>query len=339
MLRKVLAIAVFVSLSLGAMAAPLKISLPPDMGAVPVALGVAWGLFQEEGVEVELVPLPGQRDRMVAFQAGQVDAVVTDLTSALMLASQLPDEVAIVSTAYYPLSQDSLHLALITQDYSGIDELSDFVTGVGDKIVRIAVPRQSDLEFALDNLFSQQGLTPPEDAYIGQDDLLINATWVLFGMVSAGVLPQPYVDYLLHYDFEGKPKLLVLSDFSGVPVPPSVIVFHRSFLTARLDEVNAFFRAVTRAVDRINTAGREELLATGWDTAVELFFPGLDPDSLEPEARARVERAIDEIYIPDFPPPGPIPQEIFDLLREWARAKGYLNGEVDYDRVTAAWKG
>ena len=304
-----------------------------------MALGVSWGMFREEGVEVELVPLPGQRDRLVAFQAGQVDAVVTDLTSALMLASQMPDEAALVSTAYYPVDEGIPHLAFITQGYSGINTLADFVTGTGNKVTRIAVPRQSDLEFCLDELFEHQGLTLPDDLYIGQDDLLVNATWILFGMVSAGVLPQPYVDYLLHYEFEGKPELVMLSDFAGIPIPPSVIVFHRSFLAARLGEVEAFFRAVGRAVERINTAGRENLLETGWDAAVELFFPGLDPDSLAPDDRARVQAAIDGIHIPHFPSPDPIPEGIFDLVREWAQGKGYLNGEVDYQRVTAAWKG
>jgi len=337
MLKKVLVIAVFLPLALGSVATPLRISLPPLMGAVPVALGVSWGLFQQEGVEVELVPLPGQRDRMVAFQARQVDALVTDLASALMLASQMPDEVAIVSTAYFPVSQEVPHLALITQAYSGVKELSDFVAEGGDRF-RIAVPRQSDLEFCLEKLFESHGLLLPADRFIGQDDLLINATWVVFGMVTAGVLPQPYVDYLLHYEFEGKPELVVLSDFAGIPIPPSVIVFQRVFLSARLDELNAFFRAVNRAVERLNSSPREELLATGWDTAVELFFPGLDPETLEPEGRARVEQAINEIYIPIFPRPGPVPQDLFELVREWADAKGYLVGEVEYRQVTTAWQ-
>lgn len=339
MFGKLVCIAILGAFTFGLSAGTLRVSLPPLMGAVPVALGVTWGVFQEEGVEVQLVPLPAQRDRMVAFQAGQVDAMVSDLTSALILASQMPDEVAIVSTAYYPVSQEAPHLALITQAYSGIDELADFATAGGGRAIKIAVPRQSDLEFALDELFASMGLEPPSEVYIGQDDLLINATWVLFGMVSAGVLPQPYVDYLLHYEYEGKPELVVLSDFSGVPVPPSVVVFHRSLLAARLADVDAFFQGFSRAVDRINGSEREELLSTGWEAAVELFFPGLAPESLEPEARARVEEAIAQIHIPRLPDPGPVPQGIFELVRDWAQAKGYLTGQVDYQRVTAFWKG
>jgi hypothetical protein len=57
----------------------------------------------------------------------------------------------------------------------------------------------------LDQLFQSQGFSLPSELYVGQDNLLVNATWTLFGMTAAAVLPQPYVDYLLHYEFEGKP--------------------------------------------------------------------------------------------------------------------------------------
>jgi len=329
-------IAFFLSLALSVVASPLKISLPPLMGAVPVALGVAWDMFGEEGVDVELVPLASQRDRLVAFQAGQIDAMVTGLSSALMLAAQMPDEVAIVSTAYYPIEEGVPHFALITQGYSGLEDLADLTTPDSGRTLRIAVPRQSDLEFVLDTLFRSQGLEPPVDAYIGQDDLLVNATWVLFGMVTAGVLPQPYVDYLLHYEYEGKPDLVVLSDFAGIPIPPSVIVFHRALLSARLEDVEAFYRGFSRAVKRLNSSPREELLDTGWDVAVELFFPGLAPENLEPEARARVKEALGAIHIPLFPEPSPVPRDIFAAVTAWAQSKGYFAGEVNYDRIMAS---
>jgi len=336
MLKKVLVIAVFLSLALGTIATPLRISLPPLMGAVPVALGVSWGLFQEEGVEVELVPLARRRDRMAAFQAGQLDGLVTDLTSALMLAAMLPGEVVFLSTAYYPVEQTRPHLALITQVYSGIEDLSQLSARAAESRLKLALPRQSDLEFALDTLLLSQGLIPPTQAYIGQDSLLVNASWVLMGMVEGGVFPQPYVDYLLHYDYEGKPELVVLSWFPGVPYPPTVIVFRRSVLEERAVEVAEFRQALELSVQRINSAGRQELIDIGWQLAVELFFPGLLGQELEPEFQARLEAAITAVAIPTFPLPGPVPQDIFQQVLSWAEGKGYLVREVSYQEVMAS---
>lgn len=314
----------------------MRISLPPLLGAVPVALADSWGVFSELGVEVTLVPLASQRDRMAAFQARQLDGLVTDLTSALMLAAMLPGEVVFLSTAYYPVDQTRPHLALITQAYSGIEDLSQLSAQAAESHLKLALPRQSDLEFALDYLLLSHGLTPPTRAYIGQDNLLFNATWVLMGMMEAGVFPQPYVDYLLHYHYEGKPELVVLSWFPQVPSPPSVIVFHRPVVEGRAAEVAGFLQALELTVQRINSAERGELLDIGWDLAVELFFPGLLGQELEPEFQARLEEAIAAVGIPTFPPPGPVSQEIFQQVLSWAAGKGYLVGEVSYQEVMAS---
>jgi len=65
MLKRMVAIASLLLVALSGATAPLRVSLPPLMGAVPVALGAAWGMFAEEGVEVQLLPLASQRDRLV----------------------------------------------------------------------------------------------------------------------------------------------------------------------------------------------------------------------------------------------------------------------------------
>ncbi len=334
--KKLFTLAITLLLGIGALAGGLRISLPPGMGAVPVALASYWGLFEEEGVDVALVPLPAQRDRLVALQAGQVDALVTDLTSALMLAAQMGDGAAIVSTVYFPTPDEPHPLALIV-DTARVSSLADLATGTNSHL-RIAVPRQSDLEFSLDSLFEANGLTPPVRSYIGQDNLLVNATWVLFGMVKAGVFPQPYIDYVLNYDYDGKPPLGILSDFSGITIPPSVLIFQRRFLEEHREETDAFLRALARAIDRFNGADADELREIGWQLAVKLFFPGLDQENMKPEDRARVEQAITAVHIPRIPPLGAIPEPTFEEVASWALAQGYIAAPLDYDEVVANWK-
>ncbi|MGC9530235.1 MAG: ABC transporter substrate-binding protein [Candidatus Bipolaricaulaceae bacterium] len=343
-MRKTLWLVLFLALaSPAASPAPLRVSLPPLLGSVPIALGNTWRAFAEQGVEVELVPLASQRDRLVAFQAGQIDAMVADLTSALMLAAQIPEQLVITSTAYYP-EPDSVpgmthsHLALISQQYAGVDSLAALVDQASKRsALRIAVPRQSDLEFALDQLFLSQGLPPPVHAYAGQDNLLQNATWVMFGMAAAGVFPEPYTDYMLNYDFEGKPQLTILSDFSGVPYPPSVIVFQRETLTVHGEQVAAFYRALTAVIDQLNATARQELIQVGWTMAAELFFPGLSPENMPAGSKAQVEAALAKVVIPHFPHPAPIPEEVFAAVTAWAKEKKYLAATVEYEQVVDFW--
>jgi hypothetical protein len=103
----------FLAVSVGVFASPIRVSLPPLLGALPVAVAQKLDLFREQGLEVQLVPLPSQRDRILAFQAGQIEAMVTDLTSALLLVASQPKQAAIAAALYLP-PQDGTHLALIT---------------------------------------------------------------------------------------------------------------------------------------------------------------------------------------------------------------------------------
>lgn len=326
--------ALFAIVTLSAWASPIRVSLPPLLGALPVALADQLGLFSEEGLPVQLVPLPGQRDRILAFQAGQIEALVTDLTSALLLVAAQPQEAAIAAALFLP-PDDGSHLALLTPaNYSRLHSFEDFLRQASKGRLQIAVPRQSDLEYALDQLLARHGARLPPEWLIGQDNLLLNATWLLFGMVSVGVLPQPYVDYLLHYEFEGKPELLVLADFAGIPLPPDVLVVRRSLGE---ETVAKFLGAVGKAAARIRTMSREELVSVAMPLAIALFFPGVNLEAAAPEDRARVEAAVGALRIPHFGDPAPLNPEIFSLVVDWARQKGYLPQPLAF--AEAVWPG
>ncbi len=315
--------------------APLRVSLPPLTGAVPVVMGAAWGLFEEEGITVELVPLPSQRDRILAFQAGQIDAMVTDLTGALILMGAGGNDAVIAGTLYTP-DPTRPHVFVITPPaYSRISSWGDLLAKVqrGER-VQLAVPRQSDLEFVLDELFRKEGVTFRAEGYIGQDNLISNASWVLFGMVTAGALPQPYVDYILNFDFPGKPQLVVIAEVGAEDVPPEVLVIRRAITQREPAKVAAFFRALRRAVDRLNASTREELVALALPQAVNLFFPGANPEEATPEDRARIEAAIAAISIPVFPQPGPVDPQMYERVVSWAARKGYIRSPIPYAIAT-----
>lgn len=314
------------------LAAPLRVSLPPVLGSVPIVMAHTWGYFAEEGVAVELVPLPSQRDRMLAFQAGQVDVVVSDLTGALLLVASSPRETAIVATAYAP-EPDTNHLAVLTpKTFSKVGTWDELLAALrrGQRL-QIALPRQSDLEFVLDSAFQTERIALPADLYIGQDNLLTNATWVLMGMVAVGVLPQPYVDYILSYDYPGKPELVVLRWISGRDFPPEMIVVRRPLLEKAPHAIAAFLRGIRRAVERLNGADREEVVEAALPVAVELFFPGAGPEAAAPEDRARIEAAIAAIAIPAFPQPGRLDPEVYGRVMTWAVEKKYLRSSLPYE--------
>ncbi len=322
-----------------ALAAPLRVSVPPLFGSVPVILasGEGWGLFSEEGLEVALEPLPSQTARLQAFRARQVDILVSDLTLALMIVSQRDADAVIAGSTYSPsnLGQNVAPPALLItpQRYSRISSLEELAREPPTRRLNIGVPRQSDLEFMLDQLFLTAGHTPPEQTYVGRDNLLDNANYLSIGRFHAGVFPQPYGQYLMAIDVPGDPEFVVLSEFSNVFVPPTVLVIRRSLLEQRHAEVVAFFCSLERAVERVNSLSREDLLELGWQLVTQLFMPGHEPHTMAPEDRERVERAIETLFIPDFPVPAPVDRESFEVVLSWARRKGYVRFPPEFDET------
>ncbi|HEU68351.1 MAG TPA: hypothetical protein ENN53_03935 [Candidatus Acetothermia bacterium] len=333
-MRTPIALAVVAACSLVSLAGPLKISLPPALGAVPIAMGEVWGLFDEEGVEIEMIPLPSQRDRVLAFQAGQVDVMVSDLTAALLLVASAPREAAILAVAYAPQAGVD-HLAILTPTtFSRIGTWGDLLARIRNgQRLQIALPRQSDLEFVMDSVFQEEGVVVPSDLYIGQDNLLTNASWVLGGMVAVGVLPQPYVDYIVTYGYPGKPELVALRWVPGERLPPEVIVVRRSLGERDPEALAAFLRGLRRTVERLNEAARDEIVTDALPVAVDLFFPGAGPETADPEVRAQIEAGIAAIAIPVFPAPGPLDREIYDRVMMWAVGKKYLRAPLPYDEA------
>ncbi len=320
-----------------ALATPLRVSVPPLFGSVPVILASrdGWGLFAEEGLDVTLIPLSSQSDRMQAFQARQVDVLITDLTQALMILSQRDADAVIAGTTYSTeaLEEDSPRpVSLVTpQRFANISTLEELA--LQNRRLRISVPGQSDLEFMLDQLFMSCELTPPRRAYALEDDLLKNAQLLGVGAYQAGVFPQPYADYLMAIDLDSNPDFTVLSNFAGITVPPTVVLFRRSILEHRTAEVAAFFRALERAVVEVNQLPREELQDLGWQLATQLFLPGQEPEALSPEDRQIIEQAIEALFIPDFPKPAPLEKGVFYEVLSWAEGRGYVRSRLDFDEV------
>ncbi len=336
--------AVFLALlmSVTAVASTLRVSVPPLFGSVPVILASedGWGLFAEEGLDVTLVPLPSQSARLQAFRARQLDVMIADLTLALMLVSERGADAVIAGATYsaHGLAEDAYPpVVLITpQRFSRIFSLEQLAREASARRVNIGVARQSDLEFMLDQLLHAEGLALPEGTYVGRDDLLENADYLAWGRVHAAALPQPYAEYLLSIDLPHDPQFLVLSEFNGITVPPTVVVMRRSIVEERPAEVAAFFRSLDRAVERVNSLPREELLELGWQLVTQLFLPGQEPHTMSPEDRERVEEALETLFIPDFPMPDSLGEGPFHEVLSWARRRGYVRSPVEFDEVVVS---
>lgn len=330
-MRKISLVLVFLSLiSMGTLTEGLRISLSPVLGSTPVLFAKGWGLFSAQGLQVELVPLASQRDRLFAFQAGQVDAMIADVASVVLAAAR--GEPLVVATAYVPEDPQTQFRILVQRKYSGITSMEDLVAALGQRnFFRIGLPLQSDIEFATDMALKAHGIEPNPRFYFGHDNLFVLASMVVYGMVAAAVLPEPYASFSLRFAAAEGLDLTALQDFDGIPPLPHLIVFRRSYAEEHPDEVRKFLAAFRKAAERMNRESKEGLVSLGAPEVLRLFYPGQNPAKVL--VHPSVVAAIEAITVPHFSPPGPLGKAIYEAVQKWALRKGYVRLAHPYEEV------
>jgi len=306
----------------------VNLSLPPVMGSIPLAFARGWNLFEEEGLNVELIGLSDNQARILALMAGNIDGMICDVTTAILLVTSGTD-IVITSTAYQPEQTGSL--TLLCPSYFNIGSLDELLswTESGSSIKSIAITEMSDIEYAIDTLLKNHGYAiDPDKDYSYWYDMLQIATFLSLGAVCAAVLPEPYTTYISNYpQINPNSTYLHLSDFNDMDILPSVLVFRREVIERSPELIDLFYDIYRQAIDMINDLSRDELIEMGTDEALSLFFPGLTDESVP-------EGIMDSFVIPHFPQPQMLAQEQFEAVVAWVNDKCYTWKQPSYEEMT-----
>lgn len=297
-------------------ATPLRISLPPVLEALPIAFAEAWGMFDEAGINVDVVGITDSQDRSTALFAGSLDAVMSDVTSAVLDYSVSRSVVVVCASGSTP-QPGTLRLALLSHVGFGPSDVGGLIEGDA----RIGVTYRTDDEYLLDRFFAANGRPRAwMTRYSCFSDMLQVAMWFGAKTLSVAILPEPYYSYISTLvPVNGVPaNLAVLSDFSEFTAPPRVVVFRQDYVTRHRSDVETFLRVYDAAVERMNATSREEIIDVGLDVVLALFFQTANKALIQ-------QQTLDAMSIPVFDRPAALSQDTFDSLTEWMGDKGYLN--------------
>jgi ABC-type nitrate/sulfonate/bicarbonate transport system substrate-binding protein len=306
-------------------APPLRISLPPVLASLPIAFAEEWGLFDEHGVDVQIIGMTDSLVRSAALATGALDSVVEDITQFIVDVNGGGGGLVVTSAAYVDSQTESLQVALVSPGSFRLETVDDLV----ESKQRVGTIMRSDHEYLLDQLFDVRlngDQTWPRYSYL--TDILALAT--LFGaqMMPAVVLPEPYISYLTAYTPpEGFAiEVVTLCDFSEFETLPNLLVFREDYVEAHPDAVEAFYAAYVDAIERLNETTKDEVIAEGLDVVLPLFFRGANPDLIGQDV-------LDALSIPSFDLPVELPREQYESVLAWAHEKGYALVRPEYDVV------
>lgn len=278
----------------------LRIGVLPVIDTLPLYVADDLGLFEEQGLDVELVEFNSALERDTAFTVGSIDGYFGDLINTLIIKKTL--DVKVVTVDYHTVS-DHRMFAILASPNSGISELSQ-INGSA-----IATSVASISEYFLDEMLAVGGVV--EGAQKTEIPAIpIRYSSLLADQVQLAVLPEPFVTRAIS---EGA---MLLTDDRSINTTATVIALRGDIVTNDPDTAQRFLEAYNASVSRVNE----------------------DPWVFNGTLRERIHFPQELIGAFDFPPLSSIQlpsEEDLQRVQGWMTDIGMLNDLFSYDDVMA----
>lgn len=317
----------------------LRIAYPPTMAALPLVKGTqetffleddGKSAFAENGLEISLLTSKSPSDAARLVSGGKADCSITDLASAIY-GVHGTGNLKVVSTAFNP-NQMKRYSGLLTSNLYEINSIEDLTQEWLDKSGQksIALSKRRDEHYSTDELIESKGIKVNDSSYyIDGEDLISRMSGLLNGNYISAVLPEPLLTLALdNPEFEGYQANL-LQTYTGVEIPPFVLVFNQKFLERSPDKVERFYKSWSRAIEETNKSNNLQLLGLTTEI-ITGTFPSLENAVEETEF---TEEFANLFEVPEFSRPERLDRKIYNSVMGWAIEKGFLPQEVSYDRV------
>ncbi|RMF26765.1 MAG: thiamine biosynthesis protein [Chloroflexi bacterium] len=217
----------------------LRMGLLPILDILPFHIADQKGYFEEQGIQVELVPVKSAQERDALMQAGEIDGMLTDLISiGLFNRDQVQIQVVAIARRAYP---DAPQFRILAAPGSGIQTVQDLAG------VPIGISQNTIIEYLTDRLLTASGLSPDQIAIQEVSAIPVRFEQLMNGQIQAATLPDP----LAQGAIAGGAHLLV-DDSQYTQYSQSVLAFHVKALKEKPDTVRKFMVAWNKAVADLN---------------------------------------------------------------------------------------
>ena len=276
----------------------LKMAMLPIMDTLPVHVALEQGYFADENLNVQLLPVGSAPDRDQLIKSGQADGMVNELLSTMFYNNESP-EVITVRYARKALPEYP-HFYILASAQSGIASIDDI------KGHEIGISEGTIIEYTTDRLLQSAGLSEDDYDTVAVPRIPDRLALLGSGELAAANMPDPAASLAIQNG-----ATIIIDDSSYPQYGHSVYTFRKELLDEHPEAIRGFLKAIERAVEDINT-NKEQ-----WSDL--LTEKNLVPPPLQ-----------DSYTVPDYPSAAVPTQVQWDDMLQWAQAKGYLTGDLEY---------
>lgn len=214
---------------------PFKVGALSMMTVLPLYVAQQDGLFQAQGVNVEIVPFHSQIERDTALTAGQIDCIIEDIYSAPVF-NRDKDLIKVVAVS--PVQ--SYMFAIIAAKDNKVNTVADL------RKVQIASSLGNIIEYVTDQMCLKGGLQVNEVAKTSIPSMPLRLEMLNQGKIEAATFSRPLADLAIL----GGGR--VICDDSKESLLASSIMFSSAFLKERPTDVKKFVKAFSLATEKIS---------------------------------------------------------------------------------------
>lgn len=284
----------------------LKFVLLPVLDTLPIRVAQQEGLFEQNGVKVELIPAQAAPERDQLISAGQADGMINEVLST-MFYNQNETQVEIVRYARSATSQDSLFAILVSSN-SGIETLEDL------KGVEIGISQGTVIEYVTARLLEAEGFSDEDIKGVAVPNISSRVELLLNDELKAAVLPEPLTSLA-----SAQGARVILADTAHPEYSFSTLTFRKEVIDQYPEAIRGFLLAVEEAVTRLNTNPDQ--------------YKGILADQQLVPAPL-----LETFKMPEFSTAGVPTQAQWDDTLAWAKSKGLITQDLIYaDSVNASF--
>ena len=286
---------------------PVKIGTLATEDILPMWVADKEGLFDEAGLDVEVVPFQSATELIAGVTSGDVQMAMTDpMVTASMYAGGTD-----VRIVWVTLGMDASQgrFGIMTAPDSGIESLEDLAG------VPIGVGSNTILEYVMDTLMAQAGI--PEDQVVVEElqKLPVRYQAMVNGDVKAAALPASLLAL-----GEASGCVTIADDTEADNISQSVMIMRSDFA-----ETEQGAAALAR-------------IALIWDEATDLINANPENYRALLAANANLSDEVADTYpICEYPHAQLPTSEMIDPVLDWMMDKGYLQQPLSYDPITGTF--
>jgi NitT/TauT family transport system substrate-binding protein len=281
----------------------LKIAVLPILDALPMYVANDQGLFEQQGVKVELIPAASAAERDQLITAGQADGMINEIVSTILY-NKNQIQVQIVRFARVATADSAMYRILAAKN-SNINNVN------GLKGVPIGISQGTTIEYTTERLLTEAGFQASDIKTIAVPKISDRMALLGSGELKAATLPEP----LSSLAVQGGARV-ILDDRQTTQYSYSTYAFRKAVIDANPQAIRAFLAAVEDAVKIINQDPQK------WSDL--LSAQKVVPEPLK-----------GSFVVPNFVTASIPTQAQWDDVLAWEKQKGLVNTDVSYsDSVT-----